>query len=78
MLQKVLRVGSSAAVTLPKKSLQELGLKIGDSVSVVVHEGKVTIEARALPTSVVDPETVTWAKSFIEAYRPALEALKDK
>ena len=32
MTQKVLRVGSSAAVTIPKKSLEELGLKPGDEV----------------------------------------------
>ena len=36
MTQKVLKVGSSAAVTIPKKSLEELGWKIGDKVSVQV------------------------------------------
>lgn len=78
MIQKVLKVGSSAAVTIPKKSLEELGVKIGDSVSVSVHNKKVTIEARTISPNVVDTDTVAWAKSFIEAYRPALEALKDK
>ncbi|HRH55879.1 MAG TPA: AbrB/MazE/SpoVT family DNA-binding domain-containing protein [Candidatus Paceibacterota bacterium] len=78
MIQKVLKVGSSAAVTIPKKSLEELGVKIGDSVLVSVHDKKVTIEARTISQSVVDTDTVAWAKSFIEAYRPALEALKDK
>jgi len=34
MVQKVLKVGSSAAVTIPKKSLEELGLKIGDRVKI--------------------------------------------
>jgi len=78
MIQKVLRVGSSAAVTIPKKSLEELGLKIGDAVLVSVHGKKVTIEARAPSVDVVDTNTAAWAKGFIETYRPALEALKDK
>jgi len=78
MIQKVLRVGSSAAVTIPKKSLEELGLKIGDSVSVSVHDRKVTIEPRTMSSKVVDADTVEWARSFIEEYRPVLEALKDK
>lgn len=77
MIQKVLKVGGSAAVTIPKKSLEELGIKIGDSVSVSVHDMKVTIEPQKASV-VVDTDTVSWAKKFIEAYRPALEALKDK
>lgn len=77
MIQKVLKVGSSAAVTIPKKSLKELGLKIGDSVSleVDVRKQKVVIEPAV---EVVDKETVAWARTFINRYRPALEALADK
>jgi len=36
MIRKIIRVGSSAAVTIPEKSLKELGLKIGDSVIVSI------------------------------------------
>lgn len=77
MIQKVLRVGSSAAVTIPKKSLKELGLKIGDSVSLSfdVSKQKMTVERTA---DFVDNETITWARKFIAKYRPALEALADK
>lgn len=32
MTQKVIKIGSSAGVTIPKKQLEELGLKIGDQV----------------------------------------------
>ena len=38
MTQKVLKVGSSAAVTIPKKSLEELGLKVGDRVAVEIDK----------------------------------------
>ena len=76
MLQKILKVGSSAAVTIPKKSLEELGLSIGDSVRVSVNstEHKISIEQAV----VVDRELVDWTKKFIGKYRTALEALAKK
>lgn len=76
MTQKVLKVGSSAAVTLPKKSLEELGLKIGDTVSVEIDKkGKAVI---IQPLLKVDKELIDWTERFIERYRPALEALAKK
>ncbi len=76
MTQKVLRVGTSAAVTIPKKSLKELGLKIGDSISVVVDtkSRRVVIEHPVR----VDQEILDWTNGFIKRYRPALEALSRK
>ena len=73
MTQKVLKVGSSAAVTIPKKSLEELGLKIGDRVTVAINRDNKSIVVQ--PSVAVDAETVEWARDFIEKYRPALEAL---
>ena len=73
MLQKVLKVGSSAAVTIPKKSLEELGLKIGDEVTVTVNRENRTLMVES--AAAVDTETIEWARGFIEKYRPALEAL---
>ncbi|MEK7129032.1 MAG: AbrB/MazE/SpoVT family DNA-binding domain-containing protein [Patescibacteria group bacterium] len=77
MTQKVLKVGSSAAVTIPKKSLAELGLKIGDSVTLSINRAqkRVTIEPFVVT---VDKELSQWTKRFIEQYRPALEALAKK
>ena len=76
MTQKVLKVGSSAAVTIPKKSLQELGLKLGDKVTLTVDRARkrVTVE----PSVAIDRELIAWTKRFIERYRPALEALARK
>ncbi|MBI5456741.1 AbrB/MazE/SpoVT family DNA-binding domain-containing protein [Candidatus Kaiserbacteria bacterium] len=73
MTQKVLKVGSSAAVTIPKKSLAELGLKIGDRVTLTVNREHKSIVVQ--PSVSVDAETVQWARDFIEKYRSALEAL---
>ena len=76
MTQKVLKVGSSAAVTIPKKSLEELGLQIGDRVIVAVDKKRKTVTIR--PAVRVDRELLDWTKEFVEKYRPALEALAKK
>ncbi len=78
MIQKVLKVGSSAAVTIPKKSLDELNLKIGDSVIVSISGQEMNVRPYTKEGAIVGADTVAWAKNFIETYRPALEALKDK
>ena len=77
MAQKILKVGSSAAVTIPKASLEELGLKVGDRVSVEIDKKKRVVAIKAVSGS-VDRELVDWTSRFIERYRPALEALAKK
>jgi putative addiction module antidote len=76
MIQKILKVGSSIGITIPKKTAQELGLSAGDSVEFTVNKERkqFTVE----PIASVDKELVAWTKSFIEKYRPALEALARK
>lgn len=76
MTQKVLKVGTSAAVTIPKESLRMLGLKIGDTVDVLVSTSKKNVVIT--PTAALahpDKELLEWTDRFIERYRPALEAL---
>lgn len=77
MTQKVLRVGSSAAVTIPKKSLEELGLKPGDEVIVELDRKNRKVSIEPLVKE-VDRELLAWTKKFIKRYRPALEALARK
>lgn len=76
MIQKVLKVGDSAAVTIPKKSLEELGLKIGDQVKLEINSKnkKVIIE----PARKVNKELLDWTDRFIARYRSALLALAKK
>ena len=76
MTQKVLKVGDSAAVTIPKKALEELGLSVGDSVTVTVDKKKNTVTVT--PSVVVDAELVDWSKGFIKEYKSALDALARK
>ncbi|OHA32356.1 MAG: hypothetical protein A2928_04405 [Candidatus Taylorbacteria bacterium RIFCSPLOWO2_01_FULL_45_15b] len=77
MIQKVLKVGSSAAVTIPKKSLEELGLKVGDQVKVSVDSDKKRVTIGPIVSEKKD-EMYDWTKKFIKKYRKALEELADK
>ncbi len=82
MTQKVLKVGSSAAVTIPKESLKELGLKIGDLVNVYIVGQRLVVSKKKLSNISLlqdeEREILNFAKNFIERYRPALEALAKK
>ncbi len=40
MLQKIIKIGTSAGVTIPKKQLEELGLKVGDTVELAINRPK--------------------------------------
>lgn len=75
MTQKVLKVGSSAAVTIPKKSLAELGLKIGDQVRLKITKKSVTITPATAHLSPKDEKILKLTTSFIDRYRKDLEAL---
>lgn len=79
MTQKLLKVGSSAAVTIPKKSLKELGLRIGDSVHVDVDRNKKVVSIKlAAKLSRDDEKIARLALSFISRYRRDLEELARK
>lgn len=77
MIQKILKVGSSAAVTLTKQSLEGLGLRIGDEVEVNVADHAVVVRA-AKKQSSRDKKITDLTLNFIERYREDLEALADK
>ena len=77
MAQKIIKVGTSAAVTIPKKSLEELGLHIGDEVSMEINKKNRAVIIVPHKTD-VDRELMEWTKRFIEKYRAALEALAKK
>ncbi|OHA01524.1 MAG: hypothetical protein A3H71_03275 [Candidatus Sungbacteria bacterium RIFCSPLOWO2_02_FULL_48_13b] len=76
MIQKVLRVGTSAAVTIPKKSLEELGLKIGDAVKVDINSVAKAVSIRAVKTGLDRQKKIaTLALNFVNRYRNDLEKL---
>jgi len=77
MTQKILRVGSSAAVTIPKKSLKLLGFDIGDTVAVTIDKKQRKVIIEPLESS-VDHETKEWTEQFIKRYGKALRELSKK
>ena len=78
MTQKVLKVGSSAAMTISKESLKKLRLKIGDELEVETKADMMIVRSAKKAVTRRDDEIITWTKKFIEQYRPALKALAKK
>lgn len=79
MTQKLLKVGSSAAGTIPKKSLKELGLKIGDEVRVDIDRNRKTVSIKPVEkVSKEDAKIAKLALNFITRYRKDLEVLAQK
>ena len=79
MTQKVIKVGSSAAVVIPKESLKELGLKIGNMVRVevdAVAQEMIVTRKGGLPRA--DRHIADLTMKFIKRYRSDLEQLRDR
>ena len=77
MTQKVIKVGDSVAVVIPKKSLKDLGISPGDRVNVEIDKKQRRVSFSPAIAK-IDKELLSWTKKFIERYRPALEALANK
>lgn len=67
MIQKIIRVGNSVAVTIPKKIIEEKKLRIGDSVDISIE-----------PVFTADRDIHELTQKLIKQYRPALEELASK
>ena len=77
--QKVIRVGDSAAVIIPKKSLKELGIRMGDEVSVEINQRAKLVSIRPLDKSSRRQKKIaTLTYNFINRYRKDLENLAKK
>ncbi len=77
MVRKIFRTGNSIVVSLPRDTLDLLGIGEGTEVSVEVDREQrrivITPVTPALPG--VNEEFARQVAEFIEQYRPALEAL---
>jgi antitoxin component of MazEF toxin-antitoxin module len=79
MIQKVLKVGSSAAVTIPKKSLKELGISIGSDVIVDADAVNGVLSVRSVKARTNERDKITaLALDFVNRYRKDLEALANE
>ena len=79
MSQKIIKVGSSAAVTLSPDVLEKLKVKVGDSVEVSAYDssGVATLRRTGRPEG-VNPDVLIWTNAFIDKNRKLLERLADK
>ena len=80
MIQKVIKVGNSAAVTLPKKVMEDADIKAGDKVNVELNEATdaIVISAASKPMTNLSPDIAQWTKKFIDKNREALEKLANR
>ena len=77
MVRKIFKTGNSLVISLPKESIQRLGLQEGSEVVVAVDEkeGRIVIEPASATLADIDETFAQQLDDFIEQYRPALEAL---
>ena len=77
MVRKIFKTGNSLVVSLPKESLQMIGLHEGSEISIRVDVGQNQIVIEAVQPNIpgIDSIFAQQLNDFIEQYRPALEAL---
>lgn len=73
MLRKVIKVGSSAAVILPKEALEHAGVQVGDTVFISFE--KSGRRSNAVARRPIDPEIIQWTDELIEEYLPLWQKL---
>jgi antitoxin component of MazEF toxin-antitoxin module len=72
MQRKLIKVGTSAAVLIPKALMDEQGIKIGDTIHVEVSK-----KASVVNKSALDPAVLEWTKKIRSRYAPLLKKLAD-
>jgi len=70
MQRKLIRVGTSAAVLIPKEVLRDHELTIGDMVYIDVSK-----HAQVEKKPIIDPQIVEWTDRFIQRHRMLLKKL---
>lgn len=79
MKQKVIKIGSSIGITIPKESLRILGLKVGDFVETDTSGQSLVVKPEPKATTHgIDPQILQWGDEFIVKNRELLKRLKDK
>lgn len=69
MKRKLIRVGTSAAIIIPKSILDEQGVKIGDTVHVEVSKKEL------IPKKGVNPDIYEQTERFRKRYQSLLKRL---
>lgn len=77
MVQKIIKTGNSLVISLPKESIELIGLHEGSEISLTVDENqkRIVIEPVNAELMGIDKEFAQQITDFIEQYRSALETL---
>lgn len=77
MVRKIFKTGNSLVISLPKETIQSLGLQEGSEVNIAVDQDKniITIHPIKSALAEIDEEFAQQLNDFIEQYRSALETL---
>lgn len=81
MLQKIIKVGNSAAVTIPKEFLKQAKIAIGQYLDVEVDPELKIIIIKTLDSpykTKMTPEFRQWLHNFIKQNQNLLKTLKEK
>jgi antitoxin component of MazEF toxin-antitoxin module len=79
MTRKIIKIGDSVGVTIPKSIIEKLDLEVGEEVAVDVDEKTNEVRIRAGEEGKSrDDKIAQRTMSFIDRYRSDLEALADK
>lgn len=73
--RKLIKIGSSMGVTLPKESLIKFDIKLHDTL--YLYEDEKT-QSYIIKKYNPDDDIISWADKTIEKYKNALVELKDK
>jgi antitoxin component of MazEF toxin-antitoxin module len=75
MLRKVIQVGSSAAVILPKEALKEQKVRVGDMVDITFAK-KQTRHFSLKSDARIDPHVLRLTRECMDEYRDLLNMLE--
>lgn len=79
MIRKLFKTGNSVVLSLPKEVLDDLGVKVGESINLELdsEQRRVILTPVEKPIAIagVNEEFARQVDAFIQQYRPALEEL---
>ena len=81
MVQKIIKIGSSIGVVIPKDTAHILGFEAGQDVEMTSHPENDSIAFHRISKetkNVIDPALLEWTDSFIDRNRELLERLKNE
>lgn len=81
MLQKIIQVGNSLAVTIPSSFAEQVGWRAGEKVVVTEDPESEVLKIQQTKTTIragMTPEFYSWLKKFNAKYKIILEELAKK